>query len=68
MSIQVDSKKPGERAGRNEMGEIDMYQTLKNLVVCGMAFFLFPKVSDKLLKSVKQENDMIRYKLFKDGF
>ena len=56
MFIQVDSGEPGERVERYETGEMNTYQALKNLVVCGMAFFLFHKVSDKLLKSVKQKN------------
>lgn len=45
-----------------------MDQALKNLIICGMTFFLFPKVGGKLLKGVKQGNNMIRFKLFKDGF
>ena len=56
MFIQVDSGEPGERVERYETGEMNTYQALKNLVVCGMVFFLFHKVSDKLLKSVKQKN------------
>lgn len=68
MSIQVNSGKPGERVERYEIGEMNTYQALKNLVICSMALFLFHKVSDKLLKSVKQNNEIIGCKLFKDSF
>lgn len=68
MPIQVDSREPEERVGRDETGETDKYQALKSLVVHGMAFLLLPKVSGKLLESFKQGNDVIQLKLLKGGF
>lgn len=54
--------------GRDENGEINRYQALKNFVVHDMERLHFSKVNEMLLKSFKQESGMIRFKLLKDVF